>query len=42
VLDDKSVEIMLSGVDVDWAASRLEAVSCDEARTASKVGNLGG
>jgi hypothetical protein len=42
VLNDKSVEIMLSGVDVDWAASGLEAASCDGARTTSKAGKVGG
>ena len=42
MLNDKSVEIMICGVDVDWAALRLEAASCDGARTTSKAGKLGG
>ena len=31
MLDDKSVEIMLSGVDMDCAGSGEEAASCDAA-----------
>jgi hypothetical protein len=42
VLNDKSVEIMLSGVDVDWTASGLEAASCDGARATSKARKVGG
>jgi hypothetical protein len=42
VLDDKSVEIMLSGVDVDRAASGLEAASSDRAQATSKAGKIGG
>ena len=42
MLNYKSVEIMLSGVDVGRTASGLEAASCDGARAASKAGKIGG
>ena len=42
MLNDKSVEIMLSSVDVDCAGSGLEAASCDRARATSKAEKVGG
>ena len=42
MLNDKSVEIMLSGVDVDCAAAGLEAASCGRTRVTSKAGKVGG
>jgi hypothetical protein len=42
VLNDKSVEIMLSGVDVDCAGAGLETASCDRAQATSKAGKGGG
>jgi hypothetical protein len=42
VLNEMSVEIMLSGVDVDCAGSGLEAASSDRAQATSKAGKVGG